>query len=279
MADQLVRARPAEATFRYWRAHALLHLDNAVEAYQEAAVAADLDENLYQAHLLMAGAAVKLGRTTDARKAFERAVAASDREPGIMADYASYLASEGGARLAEQAAIQAIQADGRSSNAWAALGLAQYRQKRYEQARASYERAIRLDGQNTWAKMNLAILCKTLGQNDRADALVRLIEDDPTAQDVIGAALAQERQDDMEPAERAAAEDRPTVIHVRRVGSAGLGWKLAIAGAMTAVAVVGAFLLVVSTLLAAFLIALPVLLGVGLAARIWWLWRVGRKQP
>ena len=119
MADQLVRARPAVATFRYWRAHALLHLGEAVAAYQEARVATDLDEHLYQAHLLMAGAAVKLGRTTDARRAFERAVEASDRQPGIMADYASYLASEGGARLAEQAAIQAIQADGQSSNAWA----------------------------------------------------------------------------------------------------------------------------------------------------------------
>ena len=194
LTDQCVRARPDEPVFYCWRARALLEMGKGIEAVQQARLAVRHGPEILDAHMVLADAAGLLGRKLEAQNAFREAIKLSRRDPGVLTTYALFMATECGPRLGEQAAVEAIEADAGSSYAWTALGVAQLRQYRHAEAESSLNRAVELDTENTWAKMNLAIVLDETGKHDQARALVELLQDDPQAGGFVAAARQTDRQ-------------------------------------------------------------------------------------
>ncbi|MHC4716912.1 MAG: tetratricopeptide repeat protein [Planctomycetota bacterium] len=187
LTDQCVRARPTEPVFYCWRARALLEMDKFTEAIREARQAVRFGPRMVDAHMVLADSAAVLGRKLEAQHAFRKAVRLSDRDPAVLRTYALFMATECGPRLGEQASLEAVEADPESSYAWTALGIAQLRQHRHAEAESSLRRAVQLDKDNAWAKMNLAVLLDRIGKEAEARALVRLLEDDPEAKGFVAA--------------------------------------------------------------------------------------------
>jgi len=197
LTDQCVRARPEEPVFYCWRARALLEMGKNIEAVQQARMAVGHGGGMVDAHMVLADAAAILGRKLEAQNAFREAIKLSRRDPAVLTTYALFMATECGPKLGEQAAAEAIEADAESSYAWTALGIAQLRQHRHVEAESSLNRAIELDPDNTWAKMNLTVVLDEMGRHDQARAVVKLLQDDPQAGGFVAAARQADREKEL----------------------------------------------------------------------------------
>jgi len=240
LTDQCVAAEPDNPIFRYWRANALLGLGNAREALKEAREALRTGPDLYEAYWILAEAARDLGHFGQAQQAFRRALELSGQDPDILVAYAVFMACERGPRPAEDAALEAIQAAPESPDAWAALGLTQFRLHRFTEAEFSLQRALQIDPDNVLAKMNMAVLLRATGQHAQAGAMLRLLEDDEKSSPFLEAM----RQADREKRTMARVYERQEVQDAafggapRRGGWGGcarpMAWACLIAGAVVA---------------------------------------------
>ena len=183
--DQLVAAAPEDAVARAIRAQALLGTDAAEESLDEARRAVDLAPNDERAHLLLG-----LGRLADpAAHAGPAIVSAGDRalsgrRPAMLSEYAWFMATERGPRLAEQAAQDAVEADAGSSTAWAALGLAQYRLHRRQDAEGSVRRALKLNPNDIYAQSAMVALLQDRHEDAKAGALAELVGEHAGAEEL-----------------------------------------------------------------------------------------------
>jgi Tfp pilus assembly protein PilF len=183
--DQLVAARPQHAVARAIRAQALLGADSPEESFQEAARAVELAADDEHAHLLLALAAWRTGRLALAQESFQRAVEFSDGRAATLGEYAWFMANERGPKLAEQAAQEAVEADARSSTAWAALGLAQFRLHRRGKAEASLRRALQLNPNDIYAQSAMLALLQDRRDDRSAEALVGLLQEHAGTEDLV----------------------------------------------------------------------------------------------
>jgi Tfp pilus assembly protein PilF len=183
--EQLATVVPDEPAVRILRAEALVKTDAGEEALAEARQAAELNPDNHHAHTLLGLAAWRTGRLALAQQSLERAIELSGRAAGRMADYAWFMASERGPRLAEQAANEAVHANHKSSTAWAALGLAQFRLHRRRAAEASLKRALQLDPNDPYAQSAMATLLHDRRDDASAVALADLLSDTPGTEELV----------------------------------------------------------------------------------------------
>jgi Tfp pilus assembly protein PilF len=186
LTDQLVAIDADQPHVRALRARALLYADAGEEALAEARRAVDLDPDDDQVHLILGLAAWRCGRLHLAQQSLENAIRRSGGKPGMLADYAWFMASERGPRLAEDAALEAVGMNDKSSTAWAALGLAQFRLRRRRDAEASLTRALELDPNDPYAQSVMANLLHDRHDDGQALALTRLLEDTPGTEELVG---------------------------------------------------------------------------------------------
>jgi len=194
VADQLIAAAADNPVARAIRAQALLKSGAGEDALEEARRAVELDPNSQHAHTILGIAAWRSARLTLAQQSLERALELSGRKPGLLVDYAWFMASERGPRLAEEAAQEAVLAAGTSSTAWAALGLAQFRLHRREEAEASLRRALELDPNDPYAQSAMATLLQEKREDKKAVALARLLEDIPGTEEFVESILGEAKR-------------------------------------------------------------------------------------
>jgi len=235
VADQLIAAAADNPVARAIRAQALLKSGAGEDALEEAQRAVELDPNSQHAHTILGIAAWRSARLTLAQQSLERALELSGRKPGLLVDYAWFMASERGPRLAEEAAQEAVLAAGTSSTAWAALGLAQFRLHRREEAEASLRRALELDPNDPYAQSAMATLLQEKREDKKAVALARLLEDIPGTEEFVESILgeAKRRQVARKLVERKALPDavyevplRPTLWLFLAAGLTAALWVL-----------------------------------------------------
>jgi len=194
IADQLTAALPESPVARAIRAHALLGTDAGGEAVAEAQRAVELDPRNQYAQRLLGLAAWRDERLTLAQSSLQRAVELSGRKPELLAEYAWFMASERGPKLAEQAAQEAVRADDGSSTAWAALGLAQYRLHRRREAEASLRRALELGPNDLYAQSAMVVLLQDQRKDSKAEALAHLLEGSPGTEEFVESVRAEARE-------------------------------------------------------------------------------------
>jgi Tfp pilus assembly protein PilF len=185
--DQLAADLPERAVVRAIRAQALLGSDAPEESYDEARRAVALAPNDGHAHRLLAMAAWRTSRLGLAQESFQRAIDLSGRKSALLSDYAWFMATERGPRLGQQAAETAVEADASSSTAWAALGLAQYRLHRRDEAEASLRRALELNPNDIYAQSAMVTLLQDRRQDKQAEALAGLLEEHAGTEDLVAA--------------------------------------------------------------------------------------------
>ena len=176
---------PADIEIRLLLAKVLLHADAADEALQEARQVVKMAPASDEAQTLLGLAAWRNGRLTLAQDSLQRAIRLSGRRPGLLADYAWFMAQERGPKLAEEAAREAIAANEKSSTAWAALGRTQFRLHRFAEAEASLRRALQLDPNDPYAQRAMMDLLHQRRQDGKAVALASLLEDTPGTEQLV----------------------------------------------------------------------------------------------
>jgi Tfp pilus assembly protein PilF len=183
--DQLAAEAPNDPLIHLVRARALLMGGDPEEALAEGRKAVQLDPAGSKAHSLLGVAAWRLGRLTLAQQSFETAVRNSGEQPGTLIDFAWFMASERGPRLAEDAALEAIAAAEDSSTAWAALGLSQLRLHRRDDAQKSLRRALELDPNDPYAQYAMTRLLQDRRDNAKAVALAEILQETPGTQSIV----------------------------------------------------------------------------------------------
>jgi Tfp pilus assembly protein PilF len=218
LADQLIAAQPDNPTARCIRAQALLKSGAGEDAVDEARLAVELDPESEQAQTILGIAAWRTGKLTLAQSSLEEAIRLSGRRPGLLVDYAWFMASERGPRPALDAALEATRAAGGSSTAWAALGLAQFRLHRREEAETSLRKALELDPNDPYAQSAMATLLQDKAQDNQAVALTHLLEDVPGTEEIVAGVRqeAKRRQVAKKLVEREALPDAVFEVTVRR---------------------------------------------------------------
>jgi Tfp pilus assembly protein PilF len=182
---RLVEQCPGDLEVRLLRAKVLLRADAGDEALDEARRAAEMAPASDDAQTLLGLAAWRSGRLTLAQDSLQRAIRLSGRRPGLLADYAWFMAQERGPKLAEEAARQAIAANENSSTAWAALGRALFRLHRYPESQASLQRALQLDPNDPYAQQAMMDLLHQQRQDAKAVALASLLQDTPGTEQIV----------------------------------------------------------------------------------------------
>jgi Tfp pilus assembly protein PilF len=185
IADQLIAAVPDDAVAHAVRAQGLLSSENTKEALEEARRAVELDGENQNAHRLLGLAAWRAERLSLAQESLERAIELSGRRPEFLSEYAWFMASERGPRPAQLAAREAVEADAESSTAWAALGMAQLRLHRRDDAEVSLRRALKLDPNDLYARAAMLTLLQEQHQDGKAEALADLLSDEPHAEEFV----------------------------------------------------------------------------------------------
>jgi len=218
VADQLAAAMPDNPVVRAIRAQALLGSDAGEEAVAEARRAVELDAENEYAQRLLGLAAWRAERLTLAQESLQRALELSGRRAELLAEYAWFMARERGPKLADEAAREAVEADDASSTAWAALGLAQHRLHRRDDAETSLRRALELDPNNVYAQSAMVVLLQDRRQDPKAEALAELLKDVPGTEDFIASVRreAKQRQIAKMLVEREALPEAPTDDSPRR---------------------------------------------------------------
>jgi Tfp pilus assembly protein PilF len=194
LTDQLIEDRPRDPVFRCWRAQALLKLGNHHEAVEEALVAIDCGPRMHQAHLALACAACADRQLALAEQAFQQAVRLSNYETVVFCEYANFMAFERGARAAERIARRAIAMCPDSSEAWAALGMSQFRRRRPFRAEESLRHALELNPNSARSQIAMSALLNATGRPEKALALADLMEDNPKAAQFVPVIRRQARR-------------------------------------------------------------------------------------
>ena len=226
--DQLVAARPEHAVARAIRARALLGADSPEESFQEA-----LSGGRIGAGRRTRPSALGTGRLAHRADGYgpgvvpasDRAVGAAGekgdrhRLPGrpatnlrsvpgfaqtepvplfprsaILSEYAWFMANERGPKLAERSAREAVEADAGSSTAWAALGLAQFRLHRREEAEASLRRALELNPNDIYAQSAMVALLQDRRDDRNAEALVGLLQEHAGTEELVASVRDEAKQ-------------------------------------------------------------------------------------
>jgi Flp pilus assembly protein TadD len=185
--DQLAAEAPDSAVAHAIRAQALVGAEDAEEFLKEALRAVELAPNDGHAHRLLAMAAWRNGRLGQAQESFRRAIGLTGHASAVLSEYAWFMASKRGPKLAEDAARTALTADAESSTAWAALGLAQYRLHRLAEAEASLRRALALNPDDIYAISAMVGLLQDQRKNDKAEALVSMLKNEAGAEELVEA--------------------------------------------------------------------------------------------
>ena len=185
--DQLASVAPDRAVVSAIRAQALLGSDAPDESFDEARRAVELAPRDHHAHQLLAMAAWRTERLRVAQEAFQRAIALSGRRPALLSEYAWFMATERGPKLGEQAAREAVEADPESATAWAALGLAQFRLHRRNDAESSLQQALRLNPNDIYAQSAMVTLLQDQHEDGKAEALAGLLEEHAGAEELVAA--------------------------------------------------------------------------------------------
>jgi Tfp pilus assembly protein PilF len=176
LADQLVSINPEDATARVIRSHALMATHSVDEAFREAQVAVLFDAESEDAQMAFALAAWRSRKISLAQQAFERAVGLCRHRGPFEAQYAWFQASELDAKSAERTAERIVGTNPRSATAWAALGLAQFRLNKSEDASRSLKRAFEIDPRSPEAQSAMVRLLKRRGETRQADALREVLQ-------------------------------------------------------------------------------------------------------
>jgi Tfp pilus assembly protein PilF len=163
------------------RAQALSHLGRVQEAVEAARRYCSTRPEDSTAYWELATIAWRGGRLGLAQQAMEKALELTDRNPGLLAEYAWFMAFERGPRLAEAVAREAVSRAPESATAWAALGLALLRLHRIHEAEDALGRALRLDPNDPCAQCGMLFLLKEQRKNKSALALSMIMEDIPEA--------------------------------------------------------------------------------------------------
>ena len=171
LGDQIAAMDSEDATARIIRTHALLVMNSDDEAFREGQIAALLEPENDDAQIALALAAWRKKRLNLAQRAFEKAVELSDGNTEFQAQYVWFLASERGPRLAMRTAEDVLLHYPESATAWAALGLAQLRLHRHEDAEASTRKALEVDPENPEAQWTMIRILKRRGEFRQAAAL------------------------------------------------------------------------------------------------------------
>ena len=179
IADQLQKVRTDDP--RVWdiTARASLLSGNDKEAFDAARKVVEFLPAVPECHILLAEIAWRWQRLSDAQRAFEQAVEFSGRRTSYLNDYAWFLALERGGTVTEKACREALKADVESADAWAALGMMQYRTLQWKDARRSLARALECDSENLRAQWAMTILLQESGSRNQATGLARLMEINP----------------------------------------------------------------------------------------------------
>jgi Tfp pilus assembly protein PilF len=185
LSARLAGEYPADIEVRLLRAKVLLHADAADEALREARQVAKMAPASDEAQTLLGLAAWRNGRLTLAQDSLQQAIRLSGRRPGLLADYAWFMAQERGPKLAEEAAREAIAVNENSSTAWAALGRTQFRLHRFPEAEASLRRALQRDPNDPYAQRAMMDLLHQRRQDGKAVALASLLEDTPGTEQLV----------------------------------------------------------------------------------------------
>ncbi|MFC1596492.1 tetratricopeptide repeat protein [Planctomycetota bacterium] len=196
--DQLKAQVPDHPAASAIRAEALLKADVPEEAVAEGRQAVELNPQDHHVHTMLGLAAWRAGKLTLAQESLERAIELSGRAAGLLADYAWFMAAERGPRLAEEAANEAIVANHKSSTAWAALGLAQFRLRRRKRAEATLTRALQLDPNDPYAQSAMVTLLQDQRDDASAVALADLLTDTPGTEHLVEAVRTEAKKRQLE---------------------------------------------------------------------------------
>lgn len=188
--DQLVARYPMKGAIHALRAEAMRMTGDLAGAFEEARVAVGLDPNSIIGHQALADAAWGTDRLSQAQASYER-ILELELDQGRLAQawvrYALFMAYERAPRVAEKAVMKAIDAAPNQPDAWAALGMAQFRDKRADEAERALNQALQLDPDSVHCRWVLANIFRWTGQDEKAQALARLLEEQPA-----GSAFASE---------------------------------------------------------------------------------------
>lgn len=213
IADQLTAELPDDAAAWLLRAESLLASGaeeetleaarravelNAVELGIVESNAVELDAEAGQAHRILGLAAWRCERLTLAQQSLQRGLELSGHDPDLLAEFAWFMASERGPRLAEEAAREAVEANESSSTAWAALGLVEFRMHLREQAEASLRRALALNSGDVYALSAMAALLQEQGKDAEAEEYAARLADTPGTEQLVESIREEARQRKLE---------------------------------------------------------------------------------
>lgn len=198
IADQLTAELPDDATAWLLRAESLLASGAEDETLEAARRAVELDTEADQAHRILGLAAWRCERLSLAQQSLQRALELSGHDPDLLAEFAWFMASERGPRLAEEAAREAVEANETSSTAWAALGLVEFRMHRREQAEESLRRALALNPGDIYAQSAMAALLQEQGRDAEAEQFAARMADTPGTEQLVESIREEARQRKLE---------------------------------------------------------------------------------
>lgn len=192
--DQLASIAPDSAVVPAIRAQALLGTDASEESFEEANRAVELAPRDHHARQLLAMAAWRTGRLRVAQDSYQRAIELSGHSPVLLAEFAWFMATERGPKLGEDAAREAIDADPHSATAWAALGQAQFRLHRRDDAEKSLSEALRLNPNDIYAQSAMITLLQDQHKDAKAEALAGLLEEHTGTEEMVAAVRREAKQ-------------------------------------------------------------------------------------
>jgi len=203
IADQLTAELPDDAAAWLLRAESLLASgaeDETLEAARRAVElgAVELDAEPGRAHRILGLAAWRCERLSLAQQSLQRALELSGRNPELLAEFAWFMASERGPRLAEETAREAVEANETSSTAWAALGLVEFRLHRREQAEESLRRALALNPSDVYAQSAMAALLQDQGKDTEAEQFAARMAGTPGTEQLVESIREEARQRKLE---------------------------------------------------------------------------------
>lgn len=217
LSEQVITGYPDLLIGRLLRADALLRLDRAKEALEEAEYAVQLAPRDLHSQMLLAQAGEAAGRLGRAQQAWEAAVELSRENPEIVREYARFMTVHRGPKPALEAARHAVELLPRDAAAWTILGQAQLRMKQWAEAEHSLQQALQIDPNDVQAQAAMAVFLHLRGREDSALALTRLLEGRKEAEQVVEAIRrdAKRRQLNRILVERGidrpAADDKPAI--------------------------------------------------------------------
>ncbi|MEE8451216.1 MAG: tetratricopeptide repeat protein [Thermoguttaceae bacterium] len=198
IADQLTAELPDDAAAWLLRAESLLASGAEDETLEAARRAVELDAEGGRAHRILGLAAWRCERLSLAQESLQRALELSGHNPELLAEFAWFMASERGPRLAEKTAREAVEANETSSTAWAALGLVEFRLHRREQAEESLRRALTLNPDDVYAQSAMAALLQDQGKDTEAEEFAARMADTPGTEQLVESIREEARQRKLE---------------------------------------------------------------------------------